>query len=49
MESHGEAGKIQISEATYALIKDAFECKTRGNITVKGKGAMETWWLVGRK
>ena len=46
MESHGEPGRIQISEATYELVKDKFECEPRGEIEVKGKGLMRTWWVV---
>jgi guanylate cyclase len=49
MESHGEVGKIQITQSTYELIKDEFECVPRGMIEIKGKGDMETWFLVGRK
>ncbi len=49
MESHGMAGKIQITRATYELIKDGFDCEPRGTVSVKGKGEMETWFLVGRK
>jgi guanylate cyclase len=49
MESHGVPGQIQITGATYELIKDEFECEPRGTIDVKGKGALETWYLVGRK
>ena len=45
MESHGVSGKIQITEATYDLIKDDFVCTSRGPVTVKGKGAMVTWFL----
>jgi class 3 adenylate cyclase len=48
MESHGEAGKVHISRATYELVKDEFECVSRGKISVKGKGDMETWYLVDR-
>ncbi|HEX6303813.1 MAG TPA: adenylate/guanylate cyclase domain-containing protein [Anaerolineales bacterium] len=48
MESHGVAGKIQITRATYELIKDEFACEARGIVSVKGKGEMETWFLVGR-
>ena len=29
------------------LLKDEFECTPRGTIRVKGKGEMETWYLVG--
>ena len=45
MESHGAPGKIQITRATYELIKDDFDCQPRGLIEVKGKGEMETWFL----
>jgi adenylate cyclase len=47
MESHGVPGEIQITRATYELVKDEFVCKLRGTIDVKGKGPMETWFLLG--
>jgi guanylate cyclase len=49
MESHGTPGDIQISRATYELLRDEFVCTPRGTIPVKGKGEMETWYLVGRR
>jgi len=49
MESHGTPGRIQISESTYELIADQFVCEPRGPVSVKGKGEMNTWYLVGRK
>jgi class 3 adenylate cyclase len=49
MESHGTAGEIQITRATYELLKDDFVCRPRGTILVKGKGLMETWYLVGSR
>lgn len=49
MESHGEAGKIHISAATHDLLKDEFDCVSRGRIPIKGKGEMETWFLLARK
>jgi class 3 adenylate cyclase/pimeloyl-ACP methyl ester carboxylesterase len=49
MESAGVPGKIQITKATYELLKDNFFCEPRGTIEVKGKGPMETWFLVERK
>jgi guanylate cyclase len=49
MESQGVPGKIQISEATYALIKDEFACEPRGVLAIKGKGEMGTWFLMGEK
>jgi guanylate cyclase len=47
MESQGTAGEIQITRATYELLRDEFVCRRRGAILVKGKGEMETWYLVG--
>jgi guanylate cyclase len=47
MESHGMPGKIQITEATYELLGDEFECEPRGTIAVKGKGEIEAWYLIG--
>jgi len=49
MESHGTRGEIQITRATYELLKDEFVCRRRGTIPVKGKGDIETWYLVGRR
>jgi guanylate cyclase len=49
MESHGVAGRIQISAATYALLHDDFVCEPRGAVAVKGKGEMQTWYLLARK
>ncbi len=46
MESHGEPGRIHITESTYHLIKDDFVCEPRGSIVVKGKGEMETWFVI---
>ena len=47
METHSVPGEIQITGATYELLTDEFECLPRGTIEVKGKGQMETWYLVG--
>ena len=47
MESHGTPGEIQITRETYELLRDDFDCRPRGTIPVKGKGNMETWYLIG--
>jgi adenylate cyclase len=47
MESHGVPGEIQVSEATYGLIKDGADVEERGEIDVKGKGMMRTYLLKG--
>ncbi len=49
MESHGNIGVIQITQATYDLIKDEFECTPHGKVNVKGKGEMNVWFVVGKK
>jgi len=49
MESNGTPGRIQITRATYDLVKDAFVCEERGTIPIKGKGEMETWYLVSSR
>jgi adenylate cyclase len=49
MESQGMPGKIQVSDATYQLLCDKYFLEKRGKINVKGKGAMTTYWLTGRK
>ena len=47
MESQGQPGEIQISEATYVLIKDAYDCRPHGPLEVKGKGMLNTWFIEG--
>ncbi|NEP46679.1 MAG: adenylate/guanylate cyclase domain-containing protein, partial [Okeania sp. SIO2H7] len=49
MESHGLAGKIQVSDATYQLLKHKFLLEKRDKILVKGKGEMTTYFLLDRK
>jgi adenylate cyclase len=49
MESHGVPGQIQITRATYELIKDDFLCEPRGLVNVKGKGEMEVWQVMGAR
>lgn len=49
MESHGVPGAIQVTEATYLATKDAFTYEERGVISVKGKGEMRTYLLLGRR
>lgn len=49
MESHGLPWRIQVSEATYKLLKHKYLFDERGTIEVKGKGAMTTYLLIGKK
>jgi class 3 adenylate cyclase len=47
MESAGEVGKVNVSQATYELLKDDsdFTFESRGKIEAKGKGKIEMWFV----
>jgi class 3 adenylate cyclase/tetratricopeptide (TPR) repeat protein len=45
MESHGEPGKIHVSQAVYEALQQRYTFEERGEIEVKGKGVMRTWFL----
>ncbi|CAH1399403.1 unnamed protein product [Nezara viridula] len=49
MESTGEAFRIHISRTTQQLLErlGGYNCEERGNVYIKGKGEMLTYWLVG--
>jgi adenylate cyclase len=49
MESTGLAGRIQVSGEAYKRLKDDFDFESRGLVDIKGKGEMQTWFLMGRK
>ena len=49
MESHGQDGRIQITAAVRAALTDDYRFERRGPVEIKGIGAIETWWLLGRK
>ena len=46
MESNGLPGKIQVTAGTYERLKEQFVFEERGQILVKGKGKMLTYWLI---
>jgi class 3 adenylate cyclase len=49
MESTGVPGRVQVTRETYERLRDAFEFERRGLVDVKGKGRVETWFLLGRR
>jgi adenylate cyclase len=49
MESHGLAEAIQVSETTYERLKGKYEFAPRGEVEIKGKGAMLTYLLLGQR
>ena len=49
MESTDPEGRIQVPQDVYERLRDRFELEERGDVEIKGKGVMHTWYLVGRK
>ena len=47
MESNSEAGRINISENTYQIIKNDFECDYRGSLAVKNRGELNMYFVNG--
>ena len=47
METNSEPMKINISEATWNLVKDEFDTEPRGEIDVKGKGKLRMYFVKG--
>ncbi|MEM6346417.1 MAG: adenylate/guanylate cyclase domain-containing protein [Bacteroidota bacterium] len=45
IETAGEQGRVNISAATYELIKDQYECEYRGKISAKGKGELDMYFV----
>ncbi|OBC14004.1 adenylate cyclase [Mycobacterium sp. 852013-50091_SCH5140682] len=49
METTDVAGRIQVPQNVYERISDRFVLEERGEVDIKGKGVMRTWYLVGRR
>jgi class 3 adenylate cyclase/ligand-binding sensor domain-containing protein len=45
LEHQCEIGKVNISESTYQLVQDAFDCQYRGKITAKNKGEIDMYYV----
>jgi len=45
MEQSGAPGKVNISETTYTLVKEEFDCIHRGKIDAKHKGEMDMYFV----
>jgi len=45
MESLGQAGKVHVSEEVYLELAGSFEFESRGELEIKGKGALRTYFL----
>jgi adenylate cyclase len=49
LEAYSLPGRIHVSEQTRRVLEHRYEFEPRGNITLRGKGQMETAFLVARK
>jgi adenylate cyclase len=49
MESTDVEGRIQVPETVYERLKNEYLLEARGVVDIKGKGPMNTWYLVGRR
>ena len=49
MESHGVADSIHVTHRTYERLRQGYDLRLRGDLDVKGKGVMTTYFLVGRR
>ena len=49
METTDVEGRIQVPQDVYERLNHAFLLEERGDVDVKGKGVMHTWYLVGRR
>ncbi len=47
MESHGVAGRVQVSQSTRALLGGRFELEARGTLELDGAGEARTWFVAG--
>ena len=47
LESTGEAGRINVSRATYLAIRDRFVCEHRGKLPAKNAGEIDMYFVVG--
>ena len=47
MESHAAPGSIQVTEAVFGRLGEAFRFGPLGTVDVKGKGPMRTYALEG--
>jgi adenylate cyclase len=48
MESHGMPNRIHVSAATHRHLHERFRLEPHGTVDIKGKGPMETYFLLGR-
>ena len=46
LESTGEAGRINLSRATWEAVRDHYECEYRGKLAAKNRGEVDMYFVV---
>jgi len=49
METTDVEGRIQVPDNVYERLHNSFVLEERGQVDIKGKGLMRTWYLVGHR
>lgn len=49
LESQGQPDRVHISDATWQLVRDRFDCETQGALDLRGRGPMTTYLVVGHR
>ncbi len=49
LESTGSPNRIHVSDAVQVRLHDDYDFEERGDVEIKGKGSIHTWFLEGRK
>lgn len=47
LESSGAEGRLNISNATFEIVRRFFQCEYRGGVEAKGKGSMDMYFVAG--
>lgn len=47
METFSDSGRVNISDNTYLLVKDVFDCEYRGQVEVKNRGSLKMYFVKG--
>ncbi|MDD2714502.1 MAG: adenylate/guanylate cyclase domain-containing protein [Candidatus Wallbacteria bacterium] len=48
-ESNGSPGRVNISRATHDLVKNTFNCESRGIVEIKNRSPIEMWFVLNEK
>ncbi len=48
METTGECGRIQVTHDVVEALGESYAFEPRGEIEIKGKGRMQTWWMTAQ-